>query len=105
MDKYMVAHEEAADKQSGKFEARSKETNEEAGYLTYEFTTSSQVEFQHTVTNPQFRGQGIAELLALNAFQWALAAKLKVIPRCSYLSQNFLKKPKYREMFSAISKL
>jgi len=50
----------------------------------------------HTFTDPDLRGQGLAEKLALAAFDHAKKNGLRVKPTCDYIREAFLKKhPEY----------
>ncbi len=53
----------------------------------------------HVFTPPELRGRGIAEQLALAAFERAREQKLKVIPNCSYIKDTFLSKhPEFKDI-------
>jgi predicted GNAT family acetyltransferase len=47
-------------------------------------------DMQHTFSPPACRGQGLAAQLCVAAFDAARAHQRKVIPSCSYISDNFL---------------
>lgn len=46
----------------------------------------------HTFTDPDLRGQGLAEQLTQAAFEHAKKNGLKIIPTCEYVRDAFLKK-------------
>ena len=46
----------------------------------------------HTFTDPELRGQGLAEQLTQAAFEFAKKNSMKVIPTCEYVRDLFLKK-------------
>ena len=46
----------------------------------------------HTFTDPELRGQGLAEQLAQAAFEHAKKNNMEVIPTCEYVRDSFLKK-------------
>ena len=46
----------------------------------------------HTFTDPELRGQGLAEKLCIAAFEHAKSNGLKIIPTCEYVRDSFLKK-------------
>jgi uncharacterized protein len=48
--------------------------------------------FASTWVPPQLRGKGIAEELCEAAFRYAEAQGASVIPACSYIAENFLRK-------------
>lgn len=56
----------------------------------------------HTVIVPdEFRGQGLAEQLALFAFETARKKGYKILPTCPYLAERFL--PKHPELSSLVT--
>jgi predicted GNAT family acetyltransferase len=63
-----------------------------SAYVTFRKTENGEFDLEHTITDPQFRGQGLAEIVVKAAFEWADQHKVVVIPTCSYISGNFLKK-------------
>ncbi|KHO47807.1 MAG: hypothetical protein QT00_C0002G0469 [archaeon GW2011_AR5] len=46
----------------------------------------------HTFTDPELRGQGLAEKLCIAAFEHAKSNGLKIIPTCPYVKDTFLRK-------------
>jgi len=46
----------------------------------------------HTFTDPELRGQGLAEKLCVAAFEHAKKNELRIIPTCEYVRDAFLKK-------------
>ncbi len=60
-------------------------------YLLYN-VDGNEMDIYHTFTPPELRGRGIAEQLALAAFDYARKNNLKVIPSCSYIKDTFLKR-------------
>ncbi|MFA4820102.1 MAG: GNAT family N-acetyltransferase [Candidatus Aenigmatarchaeota archaeon] len=46
----------------------------------------------HTFTDPELRGQGLADQLCQAAFEYAKKNGLKIIPTCPYVKDTFLKK-------------
>ena len=55
-----------------------------------------------TFTPPELRGHGIAEQLALAAFEYAKENNLRIIPSCPYISETFLRK--HPELESMVEK-
>jgi len=49
----------------------------------------------HTFTDPELRGQGLAEKLTQAAFEYAKKNGLRVVPICSYVKDTFL--PRHKE--------
>lgn len=57
------------------------------------------LDIHHTAVPEEYRGQGLAEKLALFAFEFAKKNKLKVIPSCPYIAEKFLPKhPEYKDL-------
>lgn len=50
----------------------------------------------HTFTDPELRGQGLAEKLTEAAFEFAKKNGLRIIPTCDYVRDYFL--PKHKEL-------
>jgi predicted GNAT family acetyltransferase len=50
------------------------------------------MDMRRTFVPETMRGEGVAELLAAAAFEYAASQKMKVIPTCPYISKTFLKK-------------
>ena len=51
------------------------------------------------VVSEELRGHGIAEKLCTAAFKYAKKHGIKIIPTCTYVNDDFLKKhPEYKEM-------
>src|SRR3989338_5419698 len=46
----------------------------------------------HTFTDPELRGQGLAEQLCTAAFEFARKNGFRIIPTCEYVRDSFLKK-------------
>lgn len=67
-------------------------------FLLYRITGNA-MDIYDTFTPPELRGRGIAEQLALAAFEHAKKNGMKVIPSCPYISETFLKRhPELVEM-------
>ncbi|ETW08139.1 hypothetical protein H310_02479 [Aphanomyces invadans] len=60
------------------------------GFLEYKIE-GSQIDMRRTFVDPAGRGQGIAKLLCDEAFNFAKANSLQVVPTCSYIRDNYLK--------------
>ena len=69
----------------------------EEGYLTYTDGEGAIV-ITHTVVPAAIGGRGIAGALMLAALEYARAAGLKVIPRCSYAARYFDTHAEYAEL-------
>lgn len=60
---------------------------------TLDYTISGRnMDIFHTFTDPELRGQGLAEKLAQAAFEYAKKNGLRVVPTCEYVRDSFLKK-------------
>ncbi|KAI8374309.1 uncharacterized protein BYT42DRAFT_575925 [Radiomyces spectabilis] len=46
------------------------------------------VEFYHTEIPPEFRHQGVGDLLVKQGFQWAEESNLLVIPTCTFVKRH-----------------
>lgn len=54
--------------------------------------TGNKMDLFHTFTDPELRGQGLAEQLTQAAFEYAKKNGLRIIPTCEYVKDTFLKK-------------
>jgi predicted GNAT family acetyltransferase len=89
-----VVREESSDSE-GKFVYYDPEQGVAAAYVTYKKVNGA-LDLEHTVTDPQFRGKGLAEIVVRAAFDWGEKENYKLIPTCTYISGSFLKKnPNY----------
>jgi len=68
-------------------------------FLLYRITGNA-MDVYDTFTPPELRGRGLAEQLALAAFDYAKENNMRVIPSCSYISETFLKK--HQELHDAV---
>lgn len=68
---------------------------EAAGFA--EFVESDGVRnFNHTVVDPQFRGQGLSEPLIKQALDSSIADDFKIVPTCSAVERFIAKNPEYK---------
>ena len=59
----------------------------------------TEMDIFHTFTDPDLRGQGLAEQLAIAAFEYAKRNGFLVIPTCDYIHDSFLRKhPEWNEI-------
>lgn len=65
-----------------------------AGYAEYR-TKRDRVVFTHTVVEQRFEGRGIASGLARAALDAAVAAGLRVVPYCPFMSAYLERHPEY----------
>ncbi|MFD6062425.1 hypothetical protein C8E05_6097 [Rhodococcus wratislaviensis] len=68
-----------------------------AGYADY-FERNGARDFHHTVTYPQFRGQGLAAEVVKAALDDTKSRGLTVIPSCSYVEKYIAENPSYAEL-------
>ena len=69
---------------------------ETAGFA--EFVESDGVrDFNHTVVDPKFRGQGLAKVLIKQALDASIADGFKIVPTCSAVEGFVEKNPEYQE--------
>jgi hypothetical protein len=54
--------------------------------------------FPHTVTSPQFRGQGVAGEVVKVALDDARSEGKKVVPACSYVADYIDRHPEYADL-------
>ena len=67
------------------------------GYLDYTEDEGA-IAITHTVVPSPIGGRGIAGALVQAALEYARAAGLKVIPRCSYAARYFDTHPEYADL-------
>lgn len=83
------------DKTAGKFFIK---TGEDEAVLKYTLEGDI-MNILSVFVPPAFRGQGVAEKLGIEAFEFARAGNLKVIPTCPYIENQFLaRKQEYRSL-------
>lgn len=56
------------------------------------------LELTHTVTEPEFRGRGLAGELADFALTWIEAEEKRVIPTCAFIAERMAKKPEFAHL-------
>jgi len=67
--------------------------NNFVGEITFIHTDDDAVIIDHTLVDPNYRGQGIAEQLAIKAIERAKKENKKIIPQCSYIVKYFNEHP------------
>ena len=61
--------------------------------------SGKEMDIFHTFTDPDLRGQGLAEKLCIAAFEHAKKNGLRVVPTCPYVRDTFLKRhPEWNDM-------
>lgn len=81
--------------QMGRYEAHVDGTF--AGFAEY-VERGGVVVFPHTVTEPEFGGQGVASALARRSLDEAREAGHRVIPSCSFYAGWIEKHPEYADL-------
>jgi uncharacterized protein len=71
-----------------------------AAFADY-IVTGTSVELPHTVTQPHFRGRGMAALLVAHILDELRSVDAKVVPSCSYVAHFIMKHPEYLPLVSA----
>ncbi|MBC2681211.1 GNAT family N-acetyltransferase [Corynebacterium anserum] len=70
----------------------------EAGYAEFVDRRDGVRDFNHTVVDPAFRGQGLSKPLISAALEATRAEGKKVIPTCSAVQAFIEKNPEYRDL-------
>jgi uncharacterized protein len=60
------------------------------------------VELPHTVTDPRFRGQGLAGKLIRHVLEEIQESRGKIIPTCEYVAHFIEDHPEYQPLIAAI---
>ncbi|MGO4200580.1 GNAT family N-acetyltransferase [Rhodococcus sp. TAF43] len=68
-----------------------------AGYADY-IETNGVRDFGHTVTNPDFRGQGLAGQVVKAALDTSREQGFKIVPSCSYVEKYVASHPEYADL-------
>ena len=56
------------------------------------------LDFHHTFVPPELRGQGLAEKIVAEGFEYAKKTNVKVIPSCPYVMRLVMKKPDWKAL-------
>ncbi|WP_305094499.1 GNAT family N-acetyltransferase [Prescottella sp. R16] len=68
-----------------------------AGYADY-VETGTVRDFGHTVTEPEFRGQGLAGQIVKAALDTTREQGFTVVPSCSYIAKYIETHPEYADL-------
>jgi uncharacterized protein len=68
-----------------------------AAFADY-FVDLTTVELPHTVTEPHFRGQGLAGKLMTHVLDELVAAEMSVLPSCPYVASFIETHPQYQQL-------
>jgi len=71
---------------------------EQAGFADYRDVDADTRDFNHTVIDPAFRGQGLSGKLVQAALDDTRAAGKKIIPTCSAVEHFVKKNESYRDL-------
>ena len=71
---------------------------EEAGFADYRDVDDSTRDFNHTVIDPKFRGQGLSGKLVKAALDDTRAGGKKIIPTCSAVHHFVEKNANYKDL-------
>lgn len=69
--------------------------------LQYSRPAPGMIDLEHTYVPARARGHGAAEQLAMAAFDYARANKLRVIPSCPFVRKWLSRHPELRELLDA----
>ena len=71
---------------------------EQAGFADYSDADDATRDFNHTVIDPKFRGQGLSGKLVKGALDDTRAADKKIIPTCSAVEHFVEKNADYKDL-------
>ena len=71
---------------------------EQAGFADYRDADDTTRDFNHTVIDPKFRGQGLSGKLVKEALDDTSAAGKKIIPTCSAVEHFVEKNADYKDL-------
>jgi predicted GNAT family acetyltransferase len=66
-------------------------------YVEFEMR-NDKMDLDHTYTNPDLRGKGLAAQVVRAALEYAKENNMKVIPTCSYVRSFISKNEEYKEL-------
>ncbi|MCT1614025.1 GNAT family N-acetyltransferase [Corynebacterium sanguinis] len=72
-----------------------------AGYAAFRETGEGLRDFNHTVIQPEFRGQGLSTPLIQHALDDTRTAGKKIIPTCSAVAHFLSKNEGYRDLVAS----
>ncbi|EEI17896.1 GNAT family N-acetyltransferase [Corynebacterium lipophiloflavum] len=72
-----------------------------AGYAAFRDTDEGVRDFNHTVVQPEFRGQGLSTPLIQQALDDTRAAGKQIIPTCSAVARFLSKNEGYRDLVAS----
>lgn len=66
--------------------------------LTYSVQDSGIITLDHTETDPQMTGKGLASKLVSHSVEYARQNQLKIDPLCEYAAKQFERHQEYRDV-------
>jgi len=66
--------------------------------IDFEIDDKNRIVVTHTYVNPDYRGQGLANLLLNEVIKLAEASKQYIIPECSFAHKVLTSFPKYKHL-------
>lgn len=66
--------------------------------LTYTRQDNNIMTLDHTETNPEYEGEGLASSLVKHSVEYAKEKDLKIDPLCRYAAAQFKRHEEYREV-------
>lgn len=67
------------------------------GEISYQYYDENTLDVYKTFVNPEYRGQGLAQVLLKELMKFVTEKELLVIPNCSYVYTAFLNNPQYKK--------
>jgi len=77
------------DEKENRFYIKLSENPDKVAELLYSKTSSNSFDFFHTEVPAEYRGRGLAGVLAREAFDYIVQEQAKVFPSCSYLRKYY----------------
>ncbi len=66
--------------------------------LTYTLNDNNVMTLDHTETEPEHTGEGLASTLVKHSVQYAREKEIKIDPLCEYAAKQFERHEEYREV-------
>lgn len=66
--------------------------------LTYTINDNNVMTLDHTETEPEYSGEGLASTLVKHSVEYAREKDLKIDPLCEYAAKQFERHEEYREV-------
>lgn len=66
--------------------------------MTYTLQDNNIMTLDHTETNPEFTGEGLASSLVKHSVEYARKNEIKIDPLCSYAAKQFERHEEYQEV-------